>query len=199
MAKAKTKAAKIRAKRGRPRMEANAREPNGRPSRRVEAVRQRLSETEKQIKATAKAARARIYHISDAQTDRSEAGYVLGRLFLAGQINKSQLDAGNRMSEEFARYYGLTGIPMPSARAQDLFAVKGEPGPCRPDAARSASNAVMAIEKALGSADVSGRPITSITKRVCVQDDASGLEFGHMVSLLRRGLDALSLHYKIEG
>lgn len=140
-------------------------------------------------------ARKRIYGLADDTCESQEAGYLLGRLFLARRITKAQLDAGNRMAEDYSRYYGLTGIPMPSARAQDLFAVKGEPGPGNPPAARHAANVVMGIEGALGRADESGRPVTSVTKRVCVQEDDAAVFHTHMITFLRRGLDALVVHY----
>lgn len=192
---ARTAGQKRAAKRGRPLMPDVEREPNGRASRRKLAVIVRKDESERAVKSVAMEARERLYGISDKMSDRPEAGYTLGRLFLFGMITKEQLDAGNHMAEDFARYYGLTGVPFPSARAQDLFRVRGMPGPDRADAARAASNAIMAIEMALGLADQSGRPVTTVTKRVCVQDDDTNIHHAYTLLMLQKGLSALAVHY----
>jgi hypothetical protein len=189
--KARTKGQKKAAKRGRPKLPAAQREPSGRPSRR-HATR---IEREFEVRAVVVEARARVHGVPEPMCERPEAGYVLGRLFLAGLVTKAQLDAGNRMAEDFGRYYALTGIQAPSARAQDLFRVRGESPDRGGDAARRAANAIMRIEMELGMVDHEGRPVTSVTKRVCILDDASAVFHDHMIGFLRKGLDALIVHY----
>ena len=108
-----------------------------------------------------------------------------------------QLDAGNRMANDFARYYALTGIQAPSARAQDLFRVRGEAPDRSGDAARKATNAIIRIEKELGMVDHEGRPVTSVIKRVCILDDASVVFHDDIIGFLRTGLDALIVHYRL--
>jgi hypothetical protein len=190
--KARTRGQKKAAKRGRPKLPAAKREPSGiRPSRRHASIVEREGET----RAVVAQARARVHGVPEPMCERPEAGYVLGRLFLAGFVTKAQLDAGNRMAEDFARYYALTGIQPPSARAQNLFRVRGEAPDRSGDAARRAANAIMRIEMELGMVDHEGRPVTSVTKRVCLMDDDSAVFHGHMIGFLCKGLDALVVHY----
>lgn len=206
MAKARTRAQKRNAKRGRPLLPATDREPNGRASRRSASVVMQSRATASVVRE----ARCRVHGMPEDIAERPEAGYVLGRLYLSGHLGRRaakgkdkgaaehRLDAGNRMAEAFSRYYGLVGIPAPTPRAQNLFRVRGETGDTDPAAARAASNAVMQIERSLGMADESGRPVTLITKRVCIQDEDAGLAHPHTFSLLVRGLDALVVHFSNE-
>lgn len=177
---------------GRPRLDIE-REPNGRPVRSL-----RRAETEAETRSVALEARMRVYGASESECQRPEYGSVIGRLYLSKQIRKHHFEAGNRMAEDFARYYGLTGIPYPSAKAQDISRVKGLGSDPNPVKVRAAANKVMAIEMMLGGVDVQGRPVTSVCKRVCIMDEENGMEFPHMVKLLVRGLDALVRLYGIE-
>lgn len=192
--KARTQAAKIRARRAaRLAATADTREPNGRLSRRIEAVDAR----DRAVKETVMEARMRVLGLSVADCERPEAGSVLGRLYLdaRNRISKAQYEAGCRMAEDFARYYALTGIPFPAASAIDLTRVHGLGRDPNPASVRAASNAVMAIEAALGQADESGRPVTSVCKAVCVRDES--IYLAHMIEFLKRGLRALVEHYGI--
>lgn len=176
---------------------ARLREPNGRLSRKREAKEARQGETERAVKETVTEARMRVLGLSVADCERPEAGSVLGRLYLdaRNRISKAQYEAGCRMAEDFARYYALTGIPFPAASAIDLTRVHGLGRDPNPASVRAASNAVMAIEAALGQADESGRPVTSICKAVCVRDEP--IYHGHMIEFLKRGLRSLVEHYGI--
>lgn len=157
---------KKRNKGGRPRLENVEREPNGRPLRS-----QRKTETEAEVRKVAVQARARIYGAPEADCVRPEYGSVLGRLYMTGHINKLHLEAGNRAAEEYAKYYGLTGIPHPSAKAQDITRVKGMGGEVSYETARQATNRMMAIEQALGAVVMLGHSVTSVVKRVIVMDE----------------------------
>lgn len=191
-----SKAQKLKAKRGRPSLPNVEREANGRKSRRKSSVALRLVETEKEVKSVAIANRVK-QGMSESVADSQEAGSVLGRLHLFNldSITKLQYEAGMRMAEDYARYYALTGIPFPTIKAHDIRSVRGQGGTDRPECARTAANRVMKIEMVLGVIDLSGRPVTSVTKKVCVLDEAEGMHLPHMVGYLKRGLNALVQHY----
>lgn len=191
-----SKAEKLKAKRGRPSLPVAAREANGRKSRRKSAVSLRLVETEKEVKSVAVANRIK-QGMSEGIADTQEAGSVLGRLYLLNpdSITKLQYEAGMRMGEDYARYYALTGIPFPSIKAHDMLSLRGQGSTDRPDCARVATNRIMKIEQVLGEVDLSGRPVTSVTKKVCIRDEDEGMHLPHMVQYLKRGLTALVKHY----
>ncbi|MGQ5718484.1 hypothetical protein [Pseudochrobactrum asaccharolyticum] len=193
-----SKAEKLRVKRGRPSLPAVAREANGRKSRRKTTVALRLVETEKEVKSVAVANRMKM-GLSAKVASTQEAGSVLGRLHLLNpdEITRAQFEAGMRMAEDYARYYALTGIPFPSVKAMDIARVRGLGNMDRPDAARIATNRVMKIETVLGLVDLAGKPVTSVTKKVCVLDEGEGMQMPHMIGYLKRGLLALVEHYEI--
>ncbi len=187
---------------GRPRIEGVTRDENGRISQRKSDVAERAKkdavETEREARATVSGARQRVLGASEVDSVKQESGSVLGRLFLARAITPAQYEAGKRMGEDFQIYYGLTGIPHPSARAQDVSRIRGLGKDTDPAKARAASNRIMAIERELGLADTQGRPVTSICKRVVIMDDGQGVEYQHMRAYLKRGLEALIDYYQIE-
>ena len=193
-----SKAEKLKAKRGRPSLPVAAREANGRKSRRKSAVSFRLVETEKEVKSVAVANRIK-QGMSEGVADTQEAGSVLGRLHLLNPdaITKLQYEAGMLMAQDFARYYALTGIPFPTIKAHDMLSPRGQSSDDRPDCARTAANRIMKIEQALGEVDLSGRPVTSVTKKVCIRDEAEGMHLPHMVEYLKRGLTALVKLYAL--
>ncbi len=67
----------------------------------------------------------------------------------------------------------------------------------RLDAARIATNRVLKIEAVLGLVDFSGKPVTSVTKKVCVLDEGEGMQMPHMLGYLKHGLLALVEHYEV--
>lgn len=161
-----------------------------------------------QAMQTAIKARSERYGIDTKTAKRSEFGYALGRIFLAGGLGPieekrslalTRLEAGNRYSEDMARYHGLTGIPFPSARAQNLFAVRGHEGDIAEDrkaAIRSATNRRMELENALLSASGNGRSICTTVWNVCVCDIDEAVAWpDHMKRLLCCGLDELVVFY----
>lgn len=128
-------------------------------------------------------------------------GYVLGQMLLDGTIRDYQHEAGIRYAEDMARYLGLKGIPFPSPRAQNLFAVRGHEGEeseSRVEAARKAEQRMTKLRATLqGVGDIdTGRKVERKVAEVCVQDSAEARRWPeHTVSLLRRGLNALAWHY----
>lgn len=202
--KARTKAAK---RAGRKRKLNIERQPNGQPARSV-------SEAKENAQLTAVAARMRLFGADKAEAMRPEMGHVLGRLYLDKRngISLEMYQAGLRMGEEYSRYYGLCGVPFPSARAQDLFRLGGDSGDitdcrgplhnrcgqCQACKARKARNDAQAIELVLAIDDIAGCPIRTVTKRVVIEDRDEGLYQRHMLGHLRKGLKALVKHYGIE-
>ena len=139
MGKARTKADKLRAE-GQAKAAKTEREPNGRKSRRQASVQKFNHDTEIGNLSVAVAQRVREYGLKDTRlkggkilTAEEQAadprrGYALGLLYLDGRVTEDQHDAGLRYAEDMARYYGLTGVPFPIARAQNIFAVRGDDG-----------------------------------------------------------------------
>lgn len=207
MGKARTQAQKLRQKRGRPALPANvnSREPNGRLSRRQE--RQEYLEHE----TVSIAASARVRHLKLVDGDVSAIkqaldpmnGYVLGRLRMDGKLTERQHEAGIRYANDMARYYGLTGVQFPSARAQNLFAVRGSDGDDsdnRKEAALRARDRKIDLVKTLESCgDINtARKVQYTVNAVCVES------LDHMRNLnplmqewLRKGLNKLADFYGV--
>nr|WMC99326.1 hypothetical protein RAR13_11775 [Aminobacter aminovorans] len=203
-----SKAAKRAQKRGRPILpaELSTREPNGRPSRR----KARASELEQQIKHVAVSRRIRQFGLVDNKVETAEKqaedprhGYLLGRMFMDGTINAGQHEAGMKYAEDMARYFGLTGVAFPSARAQDLFAVRstgGEDSQSKADAARTARDKMVKLRSVLlGTGDIdTGRRIDHTVRMVCVEDiDHLRTLNAPMKAWLVRGLNALAKFYEV--
>jgi hypothetical protein len=194
MPKAKTKAQRLRLKRGRPRLPATDREPNGQRSRRIASVTNRDQDENMNV---AIARRIREHAIDNPgkiltlhQAIDPRRGYALGRLLLDGRITAQQHDIGFKVGEDMARYYGLTGVPFPSARAQNLFSVHsdGEDSDARGKAARRARDKMVAIRACLlsvGDIDT-GRRVYRTVMSVVVEDMPAT---AHMLDHLRKGLN----------
>lgn len=184
-------AEKLRKKRvlqrqGRPRKQGVPRHPCGKIT---EAYARQ--ESEREAKEVATAARLRQHGVSD---DNGLSGYTLGRIYLDGRISKEQLAAGNAYAEEIARYYRLTGIAFPSARAQELNRINGDSGDItesQAKKARAASNRMMALVGGLASLK-NGPQVKSTVHNVCVMDfeNLRAMPDTQMY-LLRCGLDWL--------
>lgn len=200
--KARSKAQKLAVKRGRPKLTASihTREPNGRLSRR----RERKVELEHETISTVAATRMRHYGLTDiTKAADPRHGYVLGRMFMDGTINEVQHDAGKRYAEDMARYYGLTGVPFPSARAQDLFAVRstgGDEDDTRVERARKARERMTALRSRLQNCgDINtGRKVEQTVIAICVQDlDHLRKLNPVMLAWLKRGLNSLAMYYGV--
>lgn len=150
-------------------------------------------ETENDIKSVAIAAAERVHGI---KTDGKEGfhGYTLGRMYLDGKVSLPELEIGNWYCEQIAKYHSLTGVPFPSARAQDLFAVRGEAGEVtksRSEAARRASELNSELIMALCKCD-NGAQVRITVYNVCVMD-VEGMRMmpAHQVEMLKTGLRRL--------
>ncbi|TIT86087.1 MAG: hypothetical protein E5W55_31280, partial [Mesorhizobium sp.] len=102
-------------------------------------------------------------------------GYLLGRLLKDGVINKAQHEAGNRYCDDMSAYYGLTGIAFPSAKAQNMFAVRGSSGDDDEErgnrAAKARAKMVKLRDLLLACGDINtGRRVLHVVQAVCVED-----------------------------
>lgn len=201
MTKAATKAAKLRARRGRPRIDA-PRTPSSQISRSKEAL------TEMNMQP-ALDRRIRHYDIRSTKDTSAQVlagdpawGYLLGRLLKDGTINKAQHDAGNRYADDMSSYFGLTGVPFPSAKAQNMFAVKGSSGDDDEDRGKRAAKARAKMMKLrdilLACGDINtGRRVLHTVNAVCVEDiDHLRTLNSPMKAWLVRGLNSLSVFYE---
>lgn len=99
---------------------AGKRHPNG------QLVRAKPKQRERDARRTALDARVRVHGVSAAEASDQKAGYVLGRLELAGHITAEQHDTGLRWIEIVLDFSRAHEIPMRTPRAVDLNAVKGQ-------------------------------------------------------------------------
>lgn len=197
--KAGSKAAKRRHKGGRPRKEG---------VERFDCGKIKPGETEREIKSVALEARMRIHLGVNDNSDeaaRKKAssefmGYTLGRIFLDGNITEGQRKAGDAFGEAMARFYSLTGIPFPSARAQSLFSVKGHDGEVTDsmaNRARKASNKMMELTGVLLQC-TDGPQVRQTILNVVVMDlDHLRKMPPQQMRWLKRGLDRLQQHMGI--
>ena len=208
---ARSRAAKLAAKRGRPKLPANmnTREPNGRPSRRNE----RTELLEHEMISTVAATRVRHLNlVSMEQATNPRYGYLLGRIRMDGQISEDQHDAGQRYSEDMARYYGLTGVPFPSPKSAFLFSVKpweerADKQSLRTtastqeerseDAKRARARMIELRQLLLSTGDINtGRRVVHTVNSVCVEDlDHLRNLNPPMLAWLKAGLNALAWFY----
>jgi len=199
MAHARTKAAKRASKRGRPKLPANSntREPNGRLSRRNE----RTELLEHEMISTVAATRVRHLNlVSVEQAANPRYGYLLGRIRMDGKITEDQHDTGQRYSEDMARYYGLTGVPFPSAKAQNMFAIRsdGDEPAGKGEAAKKARARMVELRSLLlATGDINtGRRVIHTVNAVCVEDLDHLRDLNPaMLAWLKAGLNALARFY----
>lgn len=194
-----SKAAKLRAKRtGRPRKSHAERYANGRikPAWSQDNKQRESAETEKEVMGVALAARAKVFAEGTAPEILKSpfAGYVLGRIFLDGKINEAQREAGDEFAIAMCRYYGLTGVPFPSARAQSIGGVRGDDGDVsesRAEAARKATNRMMHLSGVLMRCTDGPQVRTTVVNVALMDyDNLRGMPDAQM-ALLRCGLNAL--------
>ena len=196
MTKAGSKAAKRRGRGGRPRKVEAERYPGGQIKHDW-----REQESEKEAKGTVIEMRQRIHGITGKDAGSPFAGYVLGRMFLDGNISEAELTAGNRYAEDMARYYRLVGISAPSPRAQSLFSIAahdGEVSEGRAKQARAASDHMMKLEGALLKIK-DGPQVKTTVFNVCVMDIDHLREMpAAMWNFLHRGLRELVFFYGLQ-
>lgn len=143
-------------------------------------------ETEMAIRSTVISARMRQYQVPAADAGCAEAGYELGRLWLAGRISARQLDAGKEYHRLVADYQQSIGLPSPYPQGIDLGAARGLSLKGEPDESRI-RRTVNQYMHSLTAMDEAGKAASIAVREVCVYD-RSGLD----VDNLRRGLDILA-------
>lgn len=202
--KARTRAQKLRSKRGRALLPPSDREPNGRKSRRSASKQEQENEMQQSTLATARSQRAKLLTAqmfraldADAALD-PRLGYALGRLRLLGIISEPQFEAGSRYAQDIVRDLKLSGLSIASPRAQNIFAVHGkesnEEGQDRAEQAKQARHKRNTLrDLLLATGDINtGRRVLSIVYGVCVLDEDCRAHDG---LLLARGLNRLARHY----
>lgn len=128
------------------------------------------------------------------------AGYTLGRIFLDGNITEGQRKAGDAFGEAMARYYSLTGIPFPSARAQSLFSIKGHDGDVSDDKAkraRQSANKMMELTGVLLQCSDGPQVRQTVVNCVVMDHEAMRKMPPMQMRWLRRGLERLQQHMGI--
>lgn len=177
------------------------RTPSGQISRAKSAIESRERQTEREVMEVAVTARQRHTRLPEPLAKQPFAGSVLGLMHFDRHFTDNQYEAGKRYAEDAARYYSAVGIPFPSARAFNMFSIRGHDGEISEDrakAAREASNKIMAIERVLLSME-GGPMVKRKTFEVCVLDDHGAREWTPFtISYVRRGLQALVDYYGIK-
>jgi hypothetical protein len=118
---ARDRMGKGRSKGGRRRKVLVLREPNGR------AVRKSQAEQERDTRSVCVEARQRVYGLTENAAKDKEAGYALGRLFMAGEITKEQALAGEEY-ERICRSYDRAMVARGVRSASDFAGPGGYDG-----------------------------------------------------------------------
>lgn len=190
-----SKAGKLRTKRikqGRPRKEGVPRHPCGQINKTY--ARQ---ETEREVKSVAMEARERVHKLKHAnENDVAEfGGYTAGRLFIDGRITRQQLEAGNEYAIAALRYCQATGIPFPTARAQELGRVRGgysgEESQSAQERATKATGAMMRLIGVLQQCAEGPQVKQTVHNLFVMDEEAMRMMPDRQMKWLRRGLDAL--------
>lgn len=197
--KARTKAAKIKGKRGRPRLDVE-REPGGRPSRRIDDVANAAREVVRNRRIREEAARGKT--LSEKAADDPRRGYVIGRMLLDGTISQAEHDAALKFARLKQDYYIAAGIPFPNAQAQDLFKVRGMPAEetdmMRKRAGELAGKYV-GIEGALRSLPGCHHYAAHAVNEAAFMDNEYARDWpDHMIEYLRRGLRELVYQFGLD-
>ena len=121
------KGPQIGRRRGRPRLQFQAYEPNGRRSRRRAAREYRENRCRRQARETAIEARKRIFGLSDAEAARPEAATALGRLRLKGEREEGRC-GGGPLCQGISRKQYLAGVAHQKARIDYLHAIAAPDG-----------------------------------------------------------------------
>lgn len=200
---ARTQAAKLRQKRGARLLPSTDREPNGRKSRRKLATKERGRNMEMAVMDTAIQRRVRHLGVTEKQALDPLCGSVLGRLRFDNRVTQAQYDAGVKYGEDMGRFYMLTGTPFPSARAQDLFAVRGDDGETTENkaaqarAARDKANKLRTVMLGCGDINTGRKVVHTVTEIVIMDTEQARGWSDFMIGLLKRGLNALAKEYGI--
>ena len=147
-------------------------------------------ETEAQIMATVLDYRAR-NGVAPDHLRRNEAGYALGRMYLAGKVTPRQHRAGCDYALLVGDYQRSIGFPAPYPQGMDLGAARGLSLGSEPSDAsvRRVKDEYMGAE---GAGLQAGKAAMSAIREACIYDREV-----EDVENLRIGLDALGDFFRI--
>ena len=148
----------------------------------------RKTETAQEATAVARAQRTKLVGAENAM--RQEAGYELGRLYLAGKIDVALHEAGLRYAGLVEAWQRVQGLPSPFRAAMDLSGVRGLSLYSTPSdaAVKRITNDYMKMQTALSDA---GRKAIGSVREVCLYDgDCLDIES------LKLGLTSLAQFFK---
>lgn len=190
-------------KRG-PQKQAGAREPNGQLSRREEEVSKRiatqmkdLERADRDMMAPAVNARTRVWGISVERATMPTAGTYVGRLYLQGDLTRTQYDAAMLYAEQ-ARDYAIAMRAPPEPNAVNLNATRGGSGDYE-NVTRTQrgyteyETALAAVQAANMEPSNRGCNLIGALAHTVLKD----LELDHLKGDTRIGLNALARHYKL--
>lgn len=172
------------AKAGR-RRKSGRRQPNGQLARPAAKARER------DARRTAIEARTRVHGVDRAVAHDQKAGYVLGRLALAGHITDALHDAGIVWIEIVHAFSLANEIPMRTPKAVDLNAVRGK---VLSGGLSAATRARIRARYDEGFATLleAGRDALHAVNACCLQDEIV------LLHPLRAGLAALIAAFRLE-
>lgn len=135
---------------------------------------------------------------AEQQAQDPRYGYVLGQLRMDRRINDMQHATGLRYADDMVNYLALSGLKLPSARAQNLFSGREHPPEETEDGAEAAkkararAKAILNILQDTGNID-QGRRVESAVKSVCLMDIEEARHWSEaQLDHLRLGLNALA-------
>lgn len=197
--KARTKAAKIKGKRGRPRHDVE-REPGGRPSRRIDDVANAAREVVRNRRIREEAQRGNM--IKATAADDPRRGYVIGRMLIDGTISQAEHDAALKFARLKQDYYVAAGLQFPSAQAQDLFKIRGMPAEeteAMGRRAQSLADSYMKVYGALKSIPGCHHYAAHAVNEAAFMDNEYARDWPeHMLEYLRRGLRELVFQFGLD-
>lgn len=183
-----------RIKQGRPRKQGVPRHPCGQIDKSYAKA-----ETEREVKSIVMEARIRVHELKRAPQEDVLAygGYTAGRLYIDQRITKQQLEAGNQYAIVAYRYCLATGIPFPTARAQELGRVRGYQGEetaTAQERATQASNDMMRLVGVLAQCQEGPQVKQTVHNLFVMDEEAMRLMPERQLEWLTRGLNALIMH-----
>lgn len=181
--KAASRGEKLRRKRGRPIKQDVSRTDNGRISR--------AANTNEAPDKVAKEARMRIHGVSKEDASQPEAGTVIGRMKLSGELSRAQYEGLLRYTMTRERYMIAMGVP-DSLRTRSggvMNVASDESDVAAADAWKKVSSAVSAAQS-----QSNGNLVAALNYMV-TRDEY----YAHMTGDLRIVSNALVRHYGIDG
>lgn len=182
MAKAASKAERLRRKRGRPIKQDVARTDSGRISR--------AANTNEAPDKVAKEARMRLHGISKEDAGQPEAGTAIGRMKLSGELSKGQYDSLVRYHMSRERYMLAIGAP-DSLRTRSGGVMNVAPDESDMGAVEAWGKVHNAVSEAQRQSN--GNLVAALNYMV-IRDEY----YPHMIGDLRVVSNALARHYGID-